>query len=64
MRHAGDDKPEARPRIEPVAHEPQLGRVVGHEHGGERGAEAAATGVERDGGHARLARADTISPQS
>jgi hypothetical protein len=29
-----------------LAHEPQLRRAVAHEHGGERGAEAAAAGVE------------------
>jgi hypothetical protein len=27
-------------------HQPQLGRVVAHEHGGERGAKAAAAGVQ------------------
>jgi hypothetical protein len=40
----------ARPVVEPLVHQPQLGRVVAHEHGGERGAEAAAAGgqaVER-----------------
>jgi hypothetical protein len=37
--HAGDDEPDAGPVVEPLAHEPQLRRVVGHERGGERGAE-------------------------
>jgi hypothetical protein len=45
VRHAGDDEPDAGPVVEPVAHKPQLRRVVAHEHGGERGAEAAAAGV-------------------
>jgi hypothetical protein len=46
MRHAGDDEPEAGPVVEPLAHEPQLRRVVAHEHGGEGSAEAATAGVQ------------------
>jgi hypothetical protein len=34
-------------RIQPPAHEPKLRRVVGHEHRGESGAEAAAAGWPR-----------------
>jgi YHS domain-containing protein len=33
VRQADDDEADPRSRIEPVAHEPQLGRVVSHEHG-------------------------------
>jgi hypothetical protein len=44
VRHARDDEPDPRPRVQPVVNEPQLRRVVAHEHGGERGAEAAAAG--------------------
>ena len=44
--HAGDDEAEAGPAVEPVAHETQPRRVVAYEHGGERGAEAAAARVE------------------
>ena len=46
MRHARDDQAEAGPGVEPVVDEVQLTRAVAHEHGGERGAEAAAAGVE------------------
>jgi len=46
VRHAGDDEAEAGPAVEPVAHETQPRRVVAYEHGGERGAEAAAARVE------------------
>jgi hypothetical protein len=44
VRHARDDEPDPRPRVQPVVNEPQLRRVVAHERGGERGAEAAAAG--------------------
>jgi len=45
--HAGDDQSEARPPgVEPVVYQPQLRRVAGHEHGGQGGPQAAATGVE------------------
>jgi hypothetical protein len=40
--------------------EPQLGRVVAHEHGGERGAEAAAAGVKA-ADHSRVPRITAIS---
>jgi hypothetical protein len=46
VRHARDDEPDPRPRVQPVVNEPQLRRLVAHEHGGERRAEAAAAGVE------------------
>jgi hypothetical protein len=45
VRHAGDDEPAARPGVEPLVHQAQLRRVVRHEHGGERGAEAEAAGI-------------------
>jgi hypothetical protein len=32
--------------VEPIVHQPQLRRLVGHEHRGERGAEAAAARIE------------------
>jgi hypothetical protein len=32
--------------VEPIVHQPQLRRLVAHEHGGERGSEASAVGVE------------------
>jgi hypothetical protein len=47
MRHVDDDQADARSRVEPRADEPHLGRVVRHEHRGQRGAEAAAAGVQR-----------------
>ena len=34
------------PGVEPLMDQVQLPRTVAHEHGGERGAEAAAAGVE------------------
>jgi hypothetical protein len=46
MRHADDDQADPGPRVEPGVDEPQLGRIDAHEHRGERGAEAAAAGVE------------------
>jgi hypothetical protein len=45
VRHADDDQAEAGPRVEPTVYERQLRRVVAHEHGSERGAEAAAATV-------------------
>jgi hypothetical protein len=38
--------PTAGPVVQPLAHEPQLRRVVAHEHGGEGGAEAAAARIQ------------------
>jgi hypothetical protein len=46
VRHAGDDEAKAGPGVEPLVDEVQLPRTVAHEHSGERGAEAAAAGVE------------------
>jgi hypothetical protein len=46
VRHAGDDEPDAGPVIELLVDEPQLRRVVAHERGGHRSAEAARTRVE------------------
>jgi len=46
MRHADDDQADTGPGVEPRVHEPQFRRVVGHEHGGECGAEAAAAGIQ------------------
>jgi hypothetical protein len=34
--YAGGDEAEARPGVEPVVHQAQLGRVVANEQGGER----------------------------
>jgi hypothetical protein len=45
VRHAGDDQAETGPGVEPLMDQVQLARTVAHQHGGERGAEAA--GVER-----------------
>jgi hypothetical protein len=42
VRHADDDETDAGPRVEPVVHQPQLGRVRLHENGGERCAKATA----------------------
>jgi hypothetical protein len=60
MRHADDDETDAGPGIEPVVDEAQLRRVVAHEHRGERGAEAAAAGVEA-ADHGRVPRTTAIS---
>jgi hypothetical protein len=46
MRHPYDGEADAAPGVEPPAHQPQVGRVVAHEHRGERRAEAAATSVQ------------------
>jgi hypothetical protein len=46
VRHAHHDEADAGPRVEPAVDEPQLRRVVGREHGGGRGAEAAGAGIE------------------
>jgi hypothetical protein len=46
MRHSGDDEADAGPVVESVAQETQLWRVVAHEHGGERGVEAAAARIQ------------------
>jgi hypothetical protein len=45
VRHADDDQAETGPGIESLVDEVQLTRTVAHEHGGERSAEATATGV-------------------
>ena len=46
MPHARDDQADAAPGVEPLAHQSQLGRVVAHEDGGDRSAEAPAPGVQ------------------
>jgi hypothetical protein len=56
MRHADDDEADAGPGVGPVVDEPQLRRIGAHEHGGERSAQAAASGVQfnrRRGGRPR-----------
>jgi hypothetical protein len=45
VRHARDDEPDAGPVVELLPDEPQLWRVVAHEHGGEGSAEAAEVGM-------------------
>jgi hypothetical protein len=58
VRHVGDDEPEAGPVVELLVDEVQLTRTVAHEHGGERGTQAAAAGVQfsrgRHGGRPRV----------
>jgi hypothetical protein len=44
VRHARDDEPDPRPRVQPVVNEPQLRRLVAQEHGSERRTQAAAAG--------------------
>jgi hypothetical protein len=45
VRHAGDDEADAGPRVEPLVHQPQLGRVRLHENSGERRAKPTSPGV-------------------
>ena len=46
MRHANHDERDARPRVEKLVHQPQLGGVGLDQYGGEGDAEAAAAGVQ------------------
>jgi hypothetical protein len=52
--HPHGDVADAGPCVEPRAHQSQLRRGVRHEHGGERGADAAAAGRHHFGGYAVL----------
>jgi hypothetical protein len=61
VRHAGHDEADAGLAVEPLAHEAQLRRVVAHEHGGQRGAEAAAARVELYGVDHGLSQVEDFS---
>jgi hypothetical protein len=50
VRHADDDQADASSRVEQLVHQFQLRRLRLDEHGGERRAQAAATGVSSIGG--------------
>jgi hypothetical protein len=48
VRHTGDDEAEAGPGIEPLVDEVQFTCAVAYQYGCERGAEAAASCIERE----------------